>query len=373
MHNKTSFGRFTCLMVLLLSGHVSLAQIRPGIPPTRPIAIESMSCRERFAWADQRIGRYRQWIRESARRNRIPSRLLETVVLNEISDYDLTDKAQEFIFSTGSVGIAQMNVLRAIRYGLMGGLISEREIRSTMLRFRSQQAILPGAEERKRQAIEYLTWWKLNQPNYGIEVAAREVSRIFDVMSSNPNQSWTRHFLKGPITRSRPYANAIAGWYQSEEPLSGRKLRAWEASRERVGTLKRFREEAITYAVVAAYNTDSILTSGFKHRWVYRQLPKRSKHPFYNARQHAFNAIEYWTNCFLAAPPRPPVPTEQEPDSAQSKCDCADWQRDPFSYQCVRRGRPPGCKGSIQRQQPGAGWGGMDPRGFSPRRGAGSR
>ncbi len=33
----------------------------------------------------------------------------------------------------------------------------------------------------------------------------------------------------------------------------------------------------------------------------------------------------------------------------QSKCDCADYKRDPFSHQCIRRGRPPGCKGSIQR------------------------
>ncbi|MFQ5729550.1 MAG: zinc dependent phospholipase C family protein, partial [Waddliaceae bacterium] len=57
----------------------------------------------------------------------------------------------------------------------------------------------------------------------------------------------------------------------------------------------------------------------------------------------------------------------------QGKCDCDDYKRDPFSFECVRRGRPPGCKGSIQRQKPGVGWGGMNPREFSPRSGVGSQ
>lgn len=62
-------------------------------------------------WIDQQLGPYYEKILESAQRNNIPPRLLATVILNELGDYDFLDQLQETIFSTGSVGMAQFLLL----------------------------------------------------------------------------------------------------------------------------------------------------------------------------------------------------------------------------------------------------------------------
>lgn len=302
---------------------------------TNPKQFYNLTCEGRIAWAKKYLGPYLEALRSSAENNRIPVRLLATVVLNEMADYGIEDLLQEEIYHWGSVGISQMNVKRAIDSGLLKDYITEDELEEA----RNIEWRTPfGRKYRpfKDNPELFVGWKKLNDPVISIEIAAKEVSRILNVLSANPKAPWARWFLKGPLDRSDLYRNVKPGWGSGPNgvPLEGERLSHWEESRRRLGQLDRFREEAMVMAVIAAYNTDTILTDNAEKRgiWINPDKPslvltdeypfmREKKHPYYNALLNAHNALGIWSDCLIIAgwpeessipPPLPPPPIKAE-------------------------------------------------------------
>jgi len=326
--NVLNWSIATLLLGLPLLSMVSQA-IGTELPRrwTNPKQFYALSCEDRIAWANKYLGPYLDSLRASAENNRIPARLLATVVLNEMADYGMEDLMQEEIYHWGSVGIAQMNVERAVKSGHLRDFISQDEVEKA----RNIEWTAPFGTKFhpfSENPELFVGWKKLNDPAIAIEVAAREVSRILDVLSANPQGQWARWFLKGPLNRSDIYGNVKPGWGSGPNgvPLEGNRLSGWEEDRRKKGFLDRFREEALVMAVVAAYNTDTILTNDFEHRGIWKnpdepsmewtsEFPfvRKKQHPFYNALLNAHNALGIWSDCLIDSgwPPAPP-PVKQD-------------------------------------------------------------
>jgi hypothetical protein len=130
-------------------------------------------------------------------------------------------------------------------------------------------------------AIDYITWERLNQPEYAIEGAAREINWILDNVNKNLDKTWAKSLLKGPIDRSDPYKNLKLG-LESPDPLQRRINR----------------ESGLAVLVVGPYNSDSILTADFDLESAY-QYPSDEKKPYFSARTHAVNAKNFFVELLI--------------------------------------------------------------------------
>jgi hypothetical protein len=238
-----------------------------------PERFEQMSPQARATYAARMLDPVRADIVASAERNRVPPRLLAACLLNELIDYSLVDGAQQYIPNTGSVGIAQINVLTAIRHRLVD--LTVDEIRREELRLAGASQVQLDPAERRRYAVERLTWQKLNQPAIAVEAAAREVSLILDRANRNLDRVWARALLRGPIDRRDPYALA-----RTEEPLETDPVK-----------VRIDKERSLALLVCAAYNTETILEADFPLDSPFRPVMDR-RAPFYNARNHGVNAYD---------------------------------------------------------------------------------
>jgi hypothetical protein len=147
-------------------------------------------------WIDQQIGPYYEKILVSAQRNNIPPRLLATVILTELGDYSYFDQKQETFFSTGSVGMAQLAVTTVKEHGLLGNEDDETSINPAM-------EYMGGPDDYRNYEI----WSRLNQPDYAIEYAAREIDWLLKEINKNMDKPWQKALLNGPIDRQDPYEN----------------------------------------------------------------------------------------------------------------------------------------------------------------------
>lgn len=222
------------------------------------------SCAEKLQWIEKRIGPYRNEIMAAAKKHNIPPRLLATVILNELVDYDMQDWAQESIPNTGSVGIAQINVNTAIKHNLVD--YTQKEIDGLTIPY------YPDPKSKwfmdKKQ---YLIWEKLNHPPTAIEGAAREISFIFDNLNKNLGKTWASNLMAGPLDKANPYANL-----KPSENLPSQ----YQDNIER--------EYALAVLVIGAYNTDTIVTKKFKLEDPYKI--EKGNISFKNARNHAINS-----------------------------------------------------------------------------------
>src|SRR6185503_10016667 len=97
---------------------------RPGEQshPLRTISsaeIDQMSLQEVRAFYQEQLGPYAQFVFQSALTNHIPPQLLAAVILTELSDISRIDTLQDLLEpDTGSLGIAQIEVSTARKYGL---------------------------------------------------------------------------------------------------------------------------------------------------------------------------------------------------------------------------------------------------------------
>jgi len=291
----------------LFFGAVLLACAIAGALPARAWdlmdvdTIEAMSDADRFAWSRKQLDPYQQQVLESARRHNVPPRLLATIILNELADYGVKDKGQEVAFSEGSVGMAQINVKRAVDHQLVD--ISTREVdaawreRYGLSLLDTLKWFVPSyASEQMRDAMELVAWKKLNTPEGAIEAAAREIDWIINQINANLDKPWTKSLLNGPIDRADPLAAIRTDAPDERDP---------EAIRIN-------KERALALLIVAAYNSDDIITNG---NWnpgnPFEQPPepklgigiekledaykaylrlKGALPPFYNARTHGVNA-----------------------------------------------------------------------------------
>ena len=178
-----------------------------------------MTASDRLKWYESTLGPYAADLRASADANGIPQQLLATVILNELSDISEEDVIQDKLlwWSNGSLGIAQINVGTAIAHDLVtypGDDTSDSGWRGTV---------------RERLKI----------PPFAIEAAAREIRHQLGQMARNPGNPWQQRFgftLPGLPSRGRDVYRGIAGGSQLE------------------------REQNLSYAIVAAYNSPGIVT-----------------------------------------------------------------------------------------------------------------
>lgn len=284
--------------------------------------VDNMQPTQRLQWVEQQLGPYKGLINSTAKKHRIPPRLLGTIIINELADYNTVDKGQETIFSTGSVGMAQINVLTAINHKLVD--VREEELRDYIERNYNPKTV-PYAfppnvrkwdylsEQEKREARQFamqrIVWHRLNQPEYAIEAAAREASWVMDQMNRNLGRTWQKRLLRGPIDRADPYRNLITDQPYEKDP---EKIRI-------------NRERALALLVIAAYNTDAIIFDDFFLDNPYYQPQKGV--PFYNARTHGINGMDLFAELFVRSQwlpdygtSRPPMDGPYEPKPEGPKC-----------------------------------------------------
>jgi hypothetical protein len=210
-----------------------------------PDTIASMSDKQVLDWSLHQIGQYLDLISAAAKRHRLPPRLLATCILNELSDYGLEDQLQEVFFSTGSVGMAQMQVLRAVEYHRVD--VSAEDLDACESDTLAREPLGVSAGEAREYCRRYVTWERLNQPNYAVEAAARELDWILDTMNANLARPWQERFLSGPVDRDNPYAHVL--------PLPSAAGQGSNA-RDAVAVA---REQALAVGVCTAYNAPSIM------------------------------------------------------------------------------------------------------------------
>lgn len=135
----------------------------------------------RRQWYLRKLGRYDKQLNESAAANRIPVRLLATVIFNELLDIKPKDVIQQQIIlnlSSGSLGIAQIEVSTALKHKLFRGYMTTPSANTA--------AMLLGV------------------PQYCIEACAREIRYLLDLMEADPKLAWPATFSFVPPTGDDP-------------------------------------------------------------------------------------------------------------------------------------------------------------------------
>ena len=256
------------ILLILLAALIAAVH---GAGRMDPQTLEEMSLDGFDAWVKTSIGNYESDLLAAARRHSIPPRLLATVILNELGNYDLVDQGQELVFSRGSVGIAQITIPTAIDNKLVD--LSEDEIEKWKERFAERHGAgalgnPAGPIPRTgllRQAIEHLVWEKLNEPTIAIEAAARQIRLLIKRINANLDKPWPRTYLTGAIDLSHPYANIVPGQAGLADPHA----------------LQREREMQMARLIVGGYNSPKLI----------RTSVDLSNPGYYaRARRHADNA-----------------------------------------------------------------------------------
>jgi hypothetical protein len=137
----------------------------------------------RRQWYIGKLGKYDNQLIESAAANRIPLRLLAAIILNELLDIDPRDVLQQQLItnlSSGSLGVAQIEVSTVLRHNLLKGFL-----------------IHPNGNA----AAQLLA-----VPQYSIEACARELRHLLDAMEADPKAAWPAffNFVPPPASDSDP-------------------------------------------------------------------------------------------------------------------------------------------------------------------------
>lgn len=133
----------------------------------------------RREWYIKKLGKFHNQLVESATANRLPPRLLATVILNELADIDPRDQLQQQLIthlSSGSLGIAQIEVSTVLKHNLLKGFL-----------------VVPNANTAAML---------LAVPQYSIEACARELRHLLDAMEADPGATWPALFKFAPPAAS---------------------------------------------------------------------------------------------------------------------------------------------------------------------------
>jgi hypothetical protein len=238
-----------------------------------PQTMAAMSDQEVMEWALRQLGPHLGTVSAAAARHHLPPRLLAACILNELADYGLEDQLQELFFSTGSVGMIQMQVLRAIEYQRVD--VPEQDLEACATDTLAREPLGLNPDQTRQYCRRYLTWERLNEPGPAVEAAARELDWILETMNANLGRPWQQRFLTGPIERGDPYGHVRA-------PSTGAPA-AVSPQADRV-----VREQALAVGVCTAYNAPSIM----KARSVVDEAGQEglAKNAFRSARRHGRRA-----------------------------------------------------------------------------------
>ena len=197
-----------------------------------PMVSLSMMSREDFnhlhedaaaEWTIDRLGAFENQLRESASTHNIPMQLLATIILNELTDINLLDIIQQGRDATsGSLGIAQIQVQTALDYGLID--------------LPEDTDMLPSVDVLQTRSPRLLVGRRLQVPQFAIEAAARNIARLLRRMGENLNRPFQ---IRYQFIATGPVGDSI---YDS----------VWHGNRI-------LREGKLAYMVGAAYNSPDII------------------------------------------------------------------------------------------------------------------
>lgn len=205
-----------------------------GVQPTMSEAKwDAMSEEQAQEWIDARLNKYCDKIRQSAEANNIPPRLLATIILNELADYDIKDQLEEIdnLGSNFSTGWAQLQPKRLRDHGVID-VGSHDQVRDPTVDITNldvsnyppslhlhsdpvtNMSDAPVTNMSKRDySINQLIWERLNNPESAIELAAREIEYLLKMLrkgSPYTKNPWAQSLLKDPeegIDLNNIYAN----------------------------------------------------------------------------------------------------------------------------------------------------------------------
>jgi hypothetical protein len=198
-----------------------------------------MSENERRDWYEKKLGPYERQIRESASRHKVPEQLLAAIVLNELADIGLVDIVQEELpISSGSLGIAQIQIDTAIQHNLIPGITDNDALND---------------QDRRLQVAA-----ALKVPQIAIDAAAKEIHILLVKAGENAWTSDWQQWIEYPMVLAQPHDPQI--YYQYV-----------------YGPAQSHREQNLARMMSGAYNSPNILTA-------------RNRHNFPNAKIHGANA-----------------------------------------------------------------------------------
>ncbi len=260
---------------------------------------------EVLKWIDARLNKYCDKIRKSAKANNIPPRLLATVTLNELADYDFFDQLEEleYLGSSHSAGWVQLQPKIVMDHGLIDigpqdkirdptvDIINEDESRIVPPRFPGDSPIVYNNVLHRNRMV----WERLVNPESGIELAAREISYLLNMLkkgSPYAENPWGQSLLKNPeegIDMNNIYANLKVSDSQNNPRKQQIEL-----------------EKTLAILVVSAYNGSGAIYKVKDKNSIFlinnnpwapgnKETSDGKERPFYAPRVHAVNAAEEFT------------------------------------------------------------------------------
>ncbi|MEM8962025.1 MAG: hypothetical protein AAGD38_11125 [Acidobacteriota bacterium] len=224
----------------------------------------------------------------------MPPRLLAAVILNELSDYGLEDELQEWVqVGDGSSGIAQLQPSRVLDHELLHipeqrilekwysiGTNPPTYVDPQYLSFESVRGEITAADHHRWEVRRHIAWQALSDPRFSLRLAAAEIRYLLRKLEAGG--SFADLYFDGRLDPRDLLRHA------RENPNP----------RYAAGTS---REASLTHAVVAAYNTSSIIRDWSQNRDRSCYGMNARKHAYRNACIHADNALRIWLHCLIEA------------------------------------------------------------------------
>ena len=195
--------------------------------------LSRMSDAARANWYLDRLGAFQAQLLESAKSHKIPMQLLATIILNELGDINWIDIFQQGAIA-GSLGIAQMQVSTAVKYGHV--TTTQSGGREAAERWLTASGRHMHGEVPPEVGKVVMTAQRLEIAQYSLEAAAREIERLLTLMAANTSLPWQQ---QNNFVASGPEGDAIYGHVGAGPPLQ--------------------REMTLAEMVAAAYNSPDIV------------------------------------------------------------------------------------------------------------------
>ncbi len=271
-----------------IGGYVNLPGARPQ---SSADDVAFLTCPERLAWMEKRVGTPAlRLVAQAAKEHHLdPVRPL-IVLANEQADYAWSDQLQEYATVGSSFGLAQMSIVPFKSHNLLRPGDLRHPDLATFLRTGSMS-----------DGLERTLLNKLRDPQFAATMLAREVQYLEASLSQGAREQrpFARFFFDRQGRVHTPLPETLVD------------------VRDPTPTAQVLSLAGADFAVMAAYNSDKLLTTEAEIRDFYNTQDSRDA-TFLQARKHAFNLVG-WSLCFrsaqgqawidaLVSPPPPAAP-----------------------------------------------------------------
>lgn len=234
---------------------------------------------KRCAWYTEKISRFSEDIITAAQREKIPAKLLATVLLNELADVDITDVTQDLQLAE-TKGSYEEYKFRVDLVALWWKSINKQSFGigqiSPDTAIRYDAVYVPGKEHMTRdKELAFHVAYRLLDRRINIAAAAKITRGILKEIEARQTSDWVKQFIRPGQRFSAD--NPTAALF----PKTGNDGQSTDFVRGE-------REKRLAQLVTAVYNSGNILTPG-PNQIVPDALDDRTHH-FPNALKHSQNA-----------------------------------------------------------------------------------